>query len=166
MKTKHLTRLALLTAIALSIFIVELQIPMPVPIPGVKLGLSNIVTVYCMFSYGPWSALGVLLCRVVLGAIFSGRISALAYSLAGGILSWAMLCVLRRAVTEKQIWVCSVLSGLTHNLGQLLAAIVITGTPSICVYFPVLALSGMLAGLFTGLCAQALQARLRRLAQK
>lgn len=163
MKTKRLTRLALLTAIALTIFMVELQIPSPIPVPGVKLGLSNIVTVYCVVVYGPWSALSVLLCRVVLGAVFSGRIAALAYSLAGGLLSWALMCLLRRIVTERQIWVLSILGGLFHNIGQILAAMVITGTPSIAVYFPVLALSGMLSGLFTGLCAQALRNHMRRI---
>ena len=102
MKLKRLTRLALLTAIALTIFLVELQIPAPVPVPGVKLGLSNIVTLYCVFAYGPWSALAVLLCRVLLGALCSGRVMALAYSLAGGLLSWALSCGLRRIVSEKQ----------------------------------------------------------------
>lgn len=163
MKTKRLTSLALLTAIALTIFMVELQIPSVVPIPGVKLGLSNIVTVYCVFLYGPWSALSVLLCRVLLGAVFSGRVAALAYSLAGGLVSWALMCLLRRLVTERQIWVCSVLGGLAHNVGQILAAMVITGTPSIAVYFPVLAVSGMAAGLFTGLCAQSFLSHMRRI---
>lgn len=163
MNTKRLTRLALLTAIALTIFMVELQIPSLVPIPGVKLGLSNIVTVYCVFLYGPWSALSVLLCRVLLGSVFSGRIAALAYSLAGGLLSWALMCLLRRIVTEKQIWVCSVLGGIAHNVGQIFTAMVITGTPSIAVYFPVLALSGMAAGLFTGLCAQTFLRHMRRI---
>lgn len=160
---RRITLLALLTAIALTIFMVELQIPSPVPIPGVKLGLSNIITVYCVYLYGPWSALSVLLCRVVLGAVFSGRIAALAYSLAGGLLSWALMCLLRRIVTERQIWVCSVLGGLAHNIGQILAAMIITGTPSIAVYFPVLAVSGMAAGLFTGLCAQSFLSHMRRI---
>ena len=163
MKLRRLTRLALLTAVALTIFLVELQIPSVVPIPGVKLGLSNIITLYCVFAYGPWSALAVLLCRIVLGALCSGRVMALAYSLAGGLLSWALSCGLRRILTERQLWVCSVLAGLAHNLGQMLAAVVITGTPSIWVYFPVLCVSGMIAGLFTGLCAQYLLARLRKI---
>lgn len=163
MKLKQLTRLSLLTAIALTIFLVELQIPSPVPIPGVKLGLSNIVTLYCVFAYGPWSALAVLICRVVLGALCSGRVMALAYSLAGGLVSWAVMCLLRRAVTRHQIWALSVLGGLSHNFGQMLAAVAITGTPSIWVYFPALCAAGMAAGLFTGLCAQFLLARLRRI---
>ena len=44
MEAKRLTKLALLTTIALIIFTVEAQIPVPVPIPGVKLGLANVVT--------------------------------------------------------------------------------------------------------------------------
>ncbi len=162
MKTKKLTRLALLTAIALTIFLVELQIPSPVPIPGVKLGLSNIITLYCVYSYGPGSALAVLVCRVALGAVCSGRIAAIAYSLAGGLLSWGVMCLLRRT----KIWVCSVLGGLTHNVGQILVAMVVTGTPSIAVYFPVLAASGMLAGLFTGLCAQYFLRHMHRLEER
>ena len=41
-----------LTAIALTIFMVEAQIPVAVPIPGIKLGLANIVTVYTVFAWG------------------------------------------------------------------------------------------------------------------
>lgn len=163
MKTKKLTQLALLTAIALTIFMVELLIPSPVPIPGVKLGLSNIVTLYCVFAFGPWDALCVLLCRIVLGAVFSGRITAIFYSLVGGLLSWIITVLLKRILTKKQIWICSVIAGLSHNFGQILAAIVITGTPSIIIYFPVLALFGMIAGLFTGLCAQYLIHHMKRI---
>ena len=52
MKTKKITRLALLTAIALTIFLVEAQIPALVPIPGIKLGLANIVTVFTVYALG------------------------------------------------------------------------------------------------------------------
>lgn len=51
MNAKKLTELALLTSLALIIFIVELQIPNPFPIPGVKLGLANIITVYGVYHY-------------------------------------------------------------------------------------------------------------------
>ena len=58
MKVKTMTRMALLSAIALTIFWVEAQIPMPIPVPGVKLGLANVVTVYAVFSLGAWEAGG------------------------------------------------------------------------------------------------------------
>ena len=52
MKTRKLTAMALLSAIALTIFIIEAQIPPIVPIPGIKLGLANIITVYAVFAVG------------------------------------------------------------------------------------------------------------------
>ena len=63
----------MLTAIALTIFMVEAQIPAPVPVPGVKLGLANIVTVYAMFLLGPADTFCILLCRIFLGSLFSLR---------------------------------------------------------------------------------------------
>ena len=50
MKVKKMVLLALFTAIALTIFMIEAQIPALVPIPGVKIGLSNIVTVFVVFA--------------------------------------------------------------------------------------------------------------------
>ena len=69
--TRRLTRLALLTAIALTIFMVEAQIPSPIAIPGVKLGLANIVTVWLMFTFGAKDAALVLCARIFLGAVFA-----------------------------------------------------------------------------------------------
>ena len=153
-QVRTLTRLALLSAMALILYVVEAQIPNPVPIAGVKLGLSNIVTIFTVFAYGPWQALAVLTVRVFLGSLFTGQIVALAYSAAGGLLSLLAMLALRRVVTLRQIWVCSVIGGIFHNLGQILMAIAITRTPGLLVYLPVLILSGLLAGLFTGLTAQ------------
>ena len=105
MKTKRLTRISMLTAVALTIFVVELQIPAPVPIPGVKLGLANIVTVCAMFLFGPADTALILAARILLGSFFSGRITSLFYSLAGGTLCYLIMLLLRRIVSERQIWV-------------------------------------------------------------
>lgn len=154
MPAKRLTRMAMLTAIALTIFIVELQIPPLVPIPGVKLGLANIVTVYSMFVLGPADTACILFARILLGSFFSGRITALLYSLSGGVLCYLAMLLLHRLLTLRQIWVCSVIGAVFHNIGQITAAILLTGTPQLIAYLPVLMISGILAGLFTGLCAQ------------
>ena len=161
--TKRLTRMGLLTALALIIFTIEAQIPPPVPIPGVKLGLANIITVYAMFCLGPRDTLWILLCRIFLGSVFAGNMMTIFYSLSGGILCYLVMLVMRRLVTEKQIWVCSVLGAIAHNIGQILAAICIARTAQLIVYLPVLLISGMAAGLFTGLCAQAAIKRLNRI---
>ena len=73
MQTRKLTRMALLTAIALTIFMIEAQIPALVPIPGVKLGLANIVTVFAVFTMGSKEGAMILAARIFLGAVFAGN---------------------------------------------------------------------------------------------
>lgn len=160
---KRLTRMGLLTSLALIIFMVEAQIPSLVPIPGVKLGLANIITVYAMFCLGPRDTLMILLTRIFLGSIFSGQMMTFFYSLSGGLLCFVIMLFLRKIVTEKQIWVCSVFGAIAHNIGQIIAAIIIAGTPGLVVYLPVLMISGIIAGTFTGLCAQFIINRLNNI---
>ena len=158
----RITRLALLTAIALTIFMAEAQLPV-IPVPGVKLGLANIVTVYVIFAMGPWDALLVLSARVFLGAVFSGQPMTLIYSAAGGFLSWCVLCLLRKLLTEKQIWLASPVAAILHNIGQLLAAAAVLRSWSVLAWLPYLVIAAVLAGLFTGVAAQALLKRLERI---
>jgi len=153
-KTKKLTRMALLTAIALTIFMVESQIPPIVPLPGVKLGLANIVTVFAVFALGPGEAAAILFCRIFLGAVFAGNFSSIFYSAAGGVLAILTAIGLRRVLTRKQIWVAGCLGAVAHSVGQVAMSILITGTPGIIVYLPPLAAVSIITGLFTGLCAQ------------
>ncbi len=154
MKLKRLTRAAVLTAAALAIFAVEMLIPSPVPIPGVKLGLANIVTVFSMFLLGPGDTAAILIARILLGSMFSGQAMSLMYSLAGGFMCYLVMLVMRKIVTVKQIWICSVISAIAHNIGQIAVAILVTNTPALIGYLPVLMISGIAAGTFTGLCAQ------------
>ncbi len=158
---KRLAYMAVLTAVALTIFVIEAQLPPIVPLPGIKLGLANIVTVYAVFVLGPGPAGMILLARVLLGSLYAGGLTIL-YSLAGGICCWLVMVGLRRLVTEKQLWVCSMFSAMAHNVGQMGAALLITRTPAVAAYLPVLLLSGLITGVFTGLCAQFLLARLRK----
>lgn len=161
----RMTRLALLTAIALTIFMVEAQLPVVTVVPGIKLGLANIVTVYAMFTFGPGDTLMILAARIFLGAVFSGQMMTLIYSAAGGFLSWCVLLLLRKLLDRRQIWLCSPVAGVFHNLGQLLAAAAVMKTWTVLAYLPYLMLAGIIAGLFTGAAAQALINRLERLKQ-
>ena len=156
----RITRLALLTAIALTIFLAEAQLPALTAVPGVKLGLANIVTVYAMFALGPGDALLVLSGRVFLGAVFSGQMMTLIYSAAGGFLSWCVLCLLRKLLTGEQIWLASPVAAVFHNLGQLLAAAAVLRSWAVMAWLPYLIIAAILAGLFTGVAAQALLRRL------
>lgn len=154
MSTKKLTTMALLLSISLIIFVIEAHLPSLAPIPGVKLGLANIITVYAIFVLSPLDTLSILLCRIFLGSIFSGNMSVILYSLSGGILCYLAMLIAKRFLTLDSIWICSVIGAISHNIGQILIAIFITKTPSLAFYLPVLLLSGIITGMFTGISSQ------------
>lgn len=154
MKTKKLTLMALLTAIALTIFMIEAQIPAPVPVPGIKLGLANIVTVFAVFAIGSREAAAILFVRVFLGAVFAGNFGTIFYSGAGGLCAILVTIGLRRILTNRQLWVAGALGAVGHSVGQMAVAIALTATPGLIVYLPVMTFCSVVTGLFTGLCAQ------------
>ena len=156
---RRLTVLAFLSGVALIIFTIEAQLPPLVPIPGVKLGLANIVTLFVLWQFGFREALSVLIVRTVLAALVTGRIVALAYSLSGGLLALCV-CALLMPLFKKQIWLCSMFGAVFHNIGQLAVACVIVKSTAVFAYFPVLAVSGIVTGLFTGLGAHFLILRM------
>ncbi|MBQ3701984.1 MAG: Gx transporter family protein [Oscillospiraceae bacterium] len=161
-KTSKLTLMALLTAIALTIFVIENQIPTPVPIPGVKLGLANIITLITMKLLGKKEAGAVLLVRILMGAMFAGSPSTLLFSAAGGLLAYLVMCMTVDHFGENQLWIVSVLAGLAHNAGQLLACVLVVRTPGVFAYAPILAASGVITGVFTGFAAQYLLKALKK----
>ena len=154
MSVKKVTYLALLTTIALIIFVIEMRIPNIVPISGVKLGLANIVTVYAMYHCTIKETMLIVVARILLGSFFGGNISSIIYSLSGAILCLAGMILLRRIIDEKHIWVCSVFGAVLHNIGQTAAAVIMMRTISVISYLPFLLVSGCIAGAFTGMCAQ------------
>ncbi len=156
MKAKRIALLGLLTAIALTIFIIESNLPAVIPIPGVKLGLANIVTVFTVFALGSREGAAVLLCRIFLGAAFAGNFSSILYSAAGGLCAIGVTVVSRRILGRNQIWAAGCLGAIAHSIGQITMAMIVTGSAAVAVYLPVMILISIFTGLFTGLCAQLL----------
>ena len=154
MKAKKLTLMAMLTAIALTIFMIEAQIPPLVPVPGIKLGLANIVTVFAVFALGPKEAASILFVRIFLGAVFAGNFSTILYSGAGGLCAILITIGLRKILTHDQLWVAGALSAIGHSVGQMAMAIAVTSTPSLAAYLPMMIGCSVVTGIFTGLCAQ------------
>jgi heptaprenyl diphosphate synthase len=163
MDIKKTARLGLLTCIALIIFVVELRIPDIVPVPGVKLGLANIITVYCIYNYSPGETAMMLFCRILLGSLFGGNLMALWYSIAGGVLCFAGMELLKKAVSEDNMWFLSIIGALLHNIGQITVAMLVLKSTSVLGYLPFLMVSGCIAGAFTGLCSQLIIQRMRRI---
>ncbi len=163
MNTKKLTRFAMLTAIGLILFVVEAQIPLPLPIPGIKLGLSNIITLFALYTLSRREAALLLILRVFLGSFLVGHMMSLMYSLTGALLCLLVMSLMKGLFSEKQVYLLSMFGAIGHNAGQLAVAVFITGTPAILVYAPILLLSGLVTGFFTGQATQAFLAHYKRL---
>ena len=153
-KTRRVVLLGLLTAIALTIFMLEAQLPAPIPVPGVKLGLANIVTVFTVFLLGPREGVLVLAARVFLGAVFAGNFSTILYSAAGGALAIFVTIGLKKILKENQLWVAGCAGAVAHSIGQMAVALWVSGTLGLLAYLPILIAVSIVTGLFTGLCAQ------------
>lgn len=157
MKINRLTTLAMFTTLALIIFTIESMIPPLVPIPGIKLGLANMITLVLLHNYSAKDAFLVLFMRILLSSFFFGQALSLLYSLAGGCLCFVAMVLLHRILGGHFQYLTSMFGALFHNLGQLAIALLITEVSGVLVYLPFLLLSGLITGLFTGLCAHLIQ---------
>lgn len=169
MSVKRLSINGILTAVALGIFVLEAQLPPLTPVPGIKLGLSNIVTLFALVFLSGKDALMILLARIILGSLFSGNPSVLLYSMAGGLSALLVESIFLRKNSVVFLWGISAIGALTHNTIQICVAVLLTKTPAILSYLPILWISGIITGLFTGFCIfylhQHYGARLQKLFQ-
>ena len=154
MQTRRLTLLAMYTAIALTIFVVEAQIPVPIPVPGVKLGLANVVTLAALLFLKKRDGGMILAVRITLGSFFVGGLSTWIFSAAGGLSAFLVMALALRFLPRDQIWVVSVLGALAHNTGQLAMAVLYMGTTAVLVYAPILVIAAVVSGVLTGFAAR------------
>ena len=143
--------MGLLFAVAVVLSYVEGMIVIPGLPPGVKLGLSNIVTMYCVFFLGTTKAYTLAVLKALSVLLMRGPTGAL-LSLLGGVVSVTVMLLLLRLRKQKLSYlVISILGAIGHNMGQLLGASMLTGTTLTLYYFPILILSGIMMGFVTGL---------------
>lgn len=160
-QSKKITTCAALTATGLILGYIESFIVLPVGIPGIRLGLANIVSIFALYIIGPAYAFFVLLVRVMLSSILFSGPAAFAYSMAGAVVSMAVMILIRRL--GFSIYSVSVAGAVTHNIAQIIVAAFITNSRYVFFYTPVLVLSGIAAGLVTGFIVQLIIKRLAEL---
>ena len=150
-KTKRLTLCAILIALALALSYTERFIPlqMVIPLPGVKLGLANIVTLIALYLMGPKYAFAILIPRCIFGAVFGGGITGLLFSMTGGILAMAVMSLARK-LPLFSVYGVSILGAAAHNIGQILAAMVLMNSVYIGAYLPYLLIVALFTGFATG----------------
>lgn len=145
--------LGVFLALALICSYVESLIPFYFGIPGVKLGLTNLVVVMMLYCIGAKEALAVSVCRIVLAGFLFGNMFSILYSLAGGLLSFLAMVVLKRT-GQFGVLPVSISGGILHNVGQICVAALVVENYNIFYYLPVLLAAGFLTGLLIGVAAQ------------
>ena len=158
---QRITRIALLTALSLILFILEGFLPLPLPVPGAKLGLAAIVTLIALYLLPARDAALMLTLRITLASAFGGGLAPMIYSLAGGAASFAAMVLLKR-YTQLSIVGISAAGGFLHNMAQLLVAAAVLETTALFVYAPVLGIVGILTGILIGITARVILQKISR----
>ena len=150
--TKQIALGAVLTALALGLSVMENMFPVTavIPLPGVKLGLANIVTLFALYQLGSRSALSILIARCLLGSLFAGNVSALLFSLMGGLAAMLVMIGLTH-FHRLSVFGVSIGGAAAHNIGQIGAAIITLGDTAVLGYLPVLLGVSLITGTVTGL---------------
>ena len=159
MNAKKLTTLSVSVALAMLLSFIESQIPPFVAVPGVKIGLSNIVTVALLYLYGAREAGAVSFVRVCLSSLLFGSAVSFIYSLTGAVLSFLIMLLFKSLNIFSEMGV-SVLGGVFHNAGQIAVACIIMENAAISLYLPFLVISGTVAGAVIGVVSAMLTKRL------
>lgn len=157
---RRIAEAGILTAAAFILSYLEAILPFSLGIPGVKLGLSHLVTVFALYRLPPWETVSVTLVRVLLAAFLFGNGASLAYSLAGAILSLTVMLILRRLPLFSPTGV-SIAGGIAHNIGQLACAAFLMSTVRLGWYLPVLLAAGCVCGAVIGGVGAVLIGRVR-----
>ena len=142
--------LGMLRAVAFVLAYVESLIPFFIGIYGIKLGLANLAVMLALYNLGNKEAFVVAIARIVLVGFTFGNLFSMFYSLAGGLLSYAVMVVAKKSKLLSINGV-SVAGGVCHNIGQILVAMLIVENEKILFYLPVLIISGVITGTVIGM---------------
>ena len=152
MTTKKITRLALLIACGLILFMVESLFP---PVlwfaPYVKLGLSHIAVLFVLLTMGEWECMTVAVLKCVLGCAVTGTWYAFAFNIAGGVGGAATMIVLYRFVCPKigVVSISAVAAVVSNALRTVVGALVMQ-TGGLLLQMPAVAVLGVLSGMLVG----------------
>lgn len=159
-RMKKTAYMGIFLALALICSYIETLIPFNIGIPGIKLGLTNIVVVWALYLLGAKEAFLISVLRIILSGMMFGNVFSIAYSLAGGVLSFLIMFIIKKTNKFKCISV-SIAGGIFHNIGQLCIAAFIVQNASVFYYIPVLFVAGAITGLIIGVISSELILRVK-----
>lgn len=142
--------LGLTIALAMIMSYIEALVPLSFAVPGIKMGLANIVIIFVLYKIGTKEAILVSIIRVILVSLLFSNVMAMAYSIAGAVLSLGIMWILKKTDKFSVIGV-SIAGGIMHNVGQIIMAVILLGTEQIALYLPVLIITGTATGVVIGI---------------
>ena len=159
--SKKVAMAGMFTALAMIFSYVEVLIPINLGLPGMKLGLANLVVVVTLYTMGAPMAFAVSMIRIMLVSMSFGSFSAMLYSMAGGLLSFCGMALLKKIPNFSVIGV-SLLGGVLHNTGQLLVAMAVVENINLIAYLPPLMIAGMVTGILIGIVSAQVIPRIKK----
>ena len=158
MKRGGVASMGVLLALAMVLSYAESLVPVQFFLPGIKLGLANLVIFIALYELDAPRALLISLMRLLLVAFTFGSLFSMLYGLAGALLSFAVMVLLKKTDKFAPVTVSAV-GGASHNVGQIIAAVLITKSGGLAVYLPVLLVGGVVSGICIGLLGEVLRKR-------
>lgn len=150
---KKVAYCGMLCALAMIFSYVEALVPINFGIPGIKLGLANLVVLFGLYRMAPQEVLAVQIARILLLGFMFGSGASIIYSLAGGLLSFAVMLLLLRTRLFTPLGV-SAAGGAAHNVGQISVAMAVLRSGGLLYYLAVLIMSGVITGMIMGLLGE------------
>lgn len=150
---KRVAICGMLVALAFIFSYIEMLIPISFGIPGIKLGLANLIILSSLYFLSPANVLIILVTRIFLSGFLFSNMAAIIYSLAGGLLSFLIMLIFKKLDKFSSIGV-SILGGISHNIGQILVAVMVVDNLKIAFYLPILLISGAVTGTVIGVVSK------------
>ena len=157
--TSTLILSGILAAVAVVLHIAESFLPPLTALPGIKLGIANSVVVFAAYYLDFVCAAAIQVVRLLVSMLLSGHVVSAFYSVAGGLAALAVIRFLH--LKPSQMWAVSAFAAIANSIGQIIIAFFALLSEGVFAYLPYMIIASIIAGTFTGLCAQAAYMKLQ-----
>ena len=161
-KTKKMVYMALLSAIAIVLHMVETALQLPLP-AGMKLGLANIISLVVVEMYGTKEMFIVNFFRVIISSLMTGIFMSYPFFIScGGVMLSSIALAILKKLTDLPVVSTSVIAAVFHNIGQVVVVAYLLSSQAIMSYVFILLASYIPTGIFTGLTAIEILKRVKK----
>lgn len=157
--TSMIIMAGILAAVAVVLHIAESFLPPLTTLPGIKLGIANAVVVFAAYYLDFGCAAAIQIVRILVGVLLSGNVVSAFYSISGGAAALTVIRFLH--LRPSQMWAVSAFAAIANSIGQIIIAFFALLSEGVFAYLPYMIIASVIAGTFTGLCAQAVYFKIK-----